>query len=271
MIEMAELRPGCTDLRYDPLDRNLCARWKLCAACEEVRARRMQAKVAKRLQHDIDWAHDVGWKPKVAILTTTLPGKQSAIRHASLKEQVDYLTERVTLPGRTGWHSMRGLNTMMKEWGVSGGSHHIEFTNTKGTWNCHLHSVMFAFEDDWSVPLATSTKMNEWNDDLTMKLQPEKLEVATRSNKRVLSPLGLGRIYTLDVATEDEISQIVRYSAKVQYVTKAMDVKKLNPELKSEVSDYLNGTWTKTLNRSTPRLARSFGAWAKFGTEMLLD
>lgn len=271
MIEMAELRPGCTDIRYDPLDRNLCARWKLCAACEDVRARRMQAKVAKRLQYELDWAEDVGWEPKVAILTTTLPGKESEIRSGSLADQVAYLTERVTLPGHTGWHSMRGLNTMMKEWGVAGGSHHIEFTNKRGNWNVHLHSVMFGFEDDWNVPLASSTKMSEWNDDLTMKLEPEKLEVATKSNKRVLSPMGLGRIYTLDVATIAEMKQIVRYSAKVQYVTKALDVKKMNPELKSEVSNFLNGKWTKKLKRSTPRLARSFGSWAKYGTEMLMD
>jgi hypothetical protein len=271
MIEVAELRPGCKRISYDPLDRNLCARWRLCPACEEVRARRMQAKIAKRLQHDIDWADDVGWTPKVAILTTTLPGKESEIRSASLEEQVDYLTERVTLPGYTGWHSMRGLNTRMKEWGVAGGSHHIEFTNTRGTWNCHLHSVMFGFEDDWNVPLRTSTKLAEWNDDLSMKLVPEKLDVATRSNKRVMQPMGLGRIYTLDVATIDELKQIVRYSAKVQYVTKAVDVKKMNPELRSEVSDFLNGKPTRKGGRSFPRLARTFGSWAKFGTEMLMD
>jgi hypothetical protein len=271
MIEVAELRPGCKRISYDPLDRNLCARWRLCPACEDVRARRMQAKIARRLQHDIDWANDVGWDPKVAILTTTLPGKESGIRHGSLEEQVEYLTDRVTLPGHTGWHSMRGLNTRMKEWGVSGGSHHIEFTNKSGTWNCHLHSVMFGFEDDWAVPLKTSTKVNEWNDDLTMKLQPEKLEVATRSNKRVLAPLGLGRIYTLDVATEDELAQVVKYSAKVQYVTKAADVRKLNPSLKAEVSDFLDGKRTKKGRRSSPRLTRTFGSWAKFGTGMLMD
>jgi hypothetical protein len=271
MIEVAELRPGCKRISYDPLDRNLCARWRLCPACEDVRARRMQAKIARRLQYDIDWADDVGWTPKVAILTTTLPGKESEVRSSSLEEQVNYLTERVTLPGYTGWHSMRGLNTRMKEWGVAGGSHHIEFTNTSGTWNCHLHSVMFGFEDDWNVPLKSSTKLSEWNDDLSMKLVPEKLDVATRSNKRVLSPMGLGRIYTLDVATIDELKQIVRYSAKVQYVTKAVDVKKMNPTLKAEVSDFLNGKPTRKGGRSFPRLARTFGSWAKFGTEMLMD
>ena len=275
MIEM-ELRPGCKRISYDPLDRNLCARWRLCPACEEVRARRMQAKIARRLQHELDWADDVGWKPKVAILTTTLPGKESAIRHGSLEEQVAYLTERTTLSGYTGWHSMRGLNTKMKEWGVAGGSHHIEFTNTSGTWNCHLHSVMFGFEDDWSVPLKSSTKLNEWNDDLTMKLVPEKLtdrhgKQRPKSNKRVLEPLGLGRLYTLDVATDDELAQVIRYSAKVQYVTKALDVKKMNRGLTSEVSDFLDGKTTKKGTRSYPRLARTFGSWAKYGTEMLMD
>lgn len=270
MIEM-ELRPGCKRVSTNVLDRNLCARWRLCPACEDVRARRMQAKVAKRLQHELDWAEDVGWEPKVAILTTTLPGKESWVRTADLETQVDYLCQRVTLPGYTGWHSMRGLNTRMKEWGVAGGSHHIEFTNSSGNWNCHMHSVMFGFEDDWNVPLKHSTKLNEWNDDLTMKLIPEKLEVKTKSNKRVLDPMGLGRIYTLDVATEDELASIVRYSAKVQYVTKQIDVKKMNSSLRAEVSDFLAGKKLKNGRQSFPRLVRNFGSWAKYGTEMLLD
>jgi hypothetical protein len=276
MIDVAELRPGCKRISYDPLDRNLCARWRLCPACEDVRARRMQAKIARRLQHDIDWAEDVGWTPKVGILTTTLPGKESEVRSQSLEEQVAYLTERVTLPGHTGWHSMRGLNTMMKEWGVSGGSHHIEFTNKRGTWNVHLHSVMFGFEDDWDVPLKQTSKFSEWNDDLTMKLVPEKLtdrhgKQRPKSNKRVLNPMGLGRLYTLDIATIDELKSIVRYSAKVQYVTKAADVRKLNPTLKAEVSDFLDGKRTSKGRRSSPRLTRTFGSWAKFGTGMLMD
>ena len=270
MIEV-ELRPGCKRVSTNVLDRNLCARWRLCPACEDVRAKRMQAKVARRLQHELDWAEDVGWEPKVAILTTTLPGKESCVRTADLETQVNYLSQRVTLPGYTGWHSMRGLNTKMKEWGVAGGSHHIEFTNSSGNWNCHMHSVMFGFEDDWNVPLKHSTKLNEWNDDLTMKLVPEKLEVKTKSNKRVLSPLGLGRIYTLDVATPDELAAVVRYSAKVQYVTKQIDVKKMNSSLRAEVSDYLAGKKLKNGRSSFPRLARNFGSWAKFGTEMLLD
>jgi len=266
-----ELRPGCKRLSSNTLDRNLCARWRLCAACEGVRARRMQAKVAKRLQHEVNWAEDANEKLKVAILTTTLPGKESWVRTASLEEQVSYLTDRVTLPGHTGWHSMRGLNTRMKEWGVMGGSHHIEFTNTKGTWNCHMHSVMVAFEDDWAVPLKSCTKTSEWHDDGTMRLIPEKLPLMHKSNKRVLEPLGLGRIYTLDVATEDELESVVRYSAKVQYVTKQIDVKKMNHTLRAEVSDFLAGKRLPTGRMTFPRLSRTFGAWSKMPLETLMD
>lgn len=270
MIQM-ELRPGCKRVSYSTLDRNLCARWRLCAACEDVRARRMQAKVAKRLQHDLNWAEDAGWPLKVGILTTTLSGKESEVRSASLETQVDYLCQRVTLPGYTGWHSMRGLNTRMKEWGVMGGSHHIEFTNTRGTWNCHMHSVMVGFEEDWEVPLKDCTKFNEWNDDLTMKLIPEKLSVDHRSNKRVLGELGLGRIYTLDMATEDELASAVRYASKVQYVTKAADVRKLNSSLKGEVSDFLAGRKTPKGTSTYPRLSRAFGSWSKEAIGMLMD
>ena len=266
-----ELRPGCRRLSSNSLDRNLCARWRLCPACEDVRARRTQAKLARKLQHELDWADDVGWPLKVGVLTTTLPGKESEIRHADLESQVNYLCSRTTLPGYTGWHSMRGLNTKLKEWGVMGGSHHIEFTNTSGNWNCHMHSVLVGFENDWNVPLKDCAKWSEWNDDLTMKLVPEKLEVMTRSNKRELSPLGLGRIYTLDVAHEDELARPVRYAAKVSYVTKAMDVKKFNVGLRGEVSDFLAGKPTRTGGRSYPRLARSFGSWSNNPADMLLD
>jgi hypothetical protein len=271
MVIQMELRPGCKRLSSNTLDRNLCARWRLCAACEDVRARRTQAKLARKLQHELDWADDVGWPLKVGVLTTTLPGKESEIRHADLESQVNYLCSRVTLPGHTGWHSMRGLNTKMKEWGVMGGSHHIEFTNSSGTWNCHMHSIMVGFEEDWAVPLKTCTKLSEWNDDGTMRLIPEKLPLMHRSNKRVLEPLGLGRIYTLDIATEDELDSAVRYAAKVQYVTKAIDVRKMNGFLRAETSDFLAGKKTKKGSQSFPRLVRSFGSWSKNSIEMLLD
>ena len=230
---------GCTSVRKYLNDRSLCPRWRLCSGCEKVRARRNQWKIAKSLQYDIDLSEEQGAPIKIGVLTSTLPGKTSKVRSASLSEQYDYLTKRTTMSGYTGWHSMRGLNTKLKEWGISGGSHFIEFTNKSGNqWNTHMHSVLVGFEEDWNVPLKETTAVREWNDDLTMKLQTEKLENKTRSNKRVLEPLGLGRLYTLDIASEDELASIARYSKKVEYVTKPVKV----PDNKlPEVSDFLNG------------------------------
>ena len=267
---------GCTSVRKYLNDRSLCPRWRLCSGCEKVRARRNQWKIAKSLQYDIDLAEEQGAPIKIGVLTSTLPGKSSKVRSASLSEQYDYLTKRTTMSGYTGWHSMRGLNTRLKEWGISGGSHFIEFTNKSGNqWNTHMHSVLVGFEEDWNVPLKETTAVREWNDDLTMKLQTEKLENKTRSNKRILEPLGLGRLYTLDIASEDELASIARYSKKVEYVTKPVKV----PDNKlPEVSDFLNGkvnlkdvtfggiTSSKS-TRSIPRLARPFGDWMKNGPE----
>ena len=267
---------GCTSVRKYLNDRSLCPRWRLCPGCEKVRARRNQWKIAKSLQYDIDLAEEQGTPIKIGVLTSTLPGKSSKIRAGTLSEQYDYLTKRTTMSGYTGWHSMRGLNTRLKEWGISGGSHFIEFTNKSGNqWNTHMHSVLVGFEEDWQVPLKETTAVREWNDDLTMMLQTEKLENKTRSNKRILEPLGLGRLYTLDIASEDELASIARYSKKVEYVTKPVKV----PDNKlPEVSDFLNGkvnlkdvtfggiTSSKS-TRSIPRLARPFGDWMKNGPE----
>lgn len=267
---------GCTSVRKFLNDRSLCPRWRLCNGCERVRAKRNQWKIAKSLQYDLDLSEDADTPIKIGVLTSTLPGKESMVRSATLSEQFDYLTKRVTLPGYPGWHSMRGLNTRLKEWGISGGSHFIEFTNKTGNqWNTHMHSVLVGFEEDWKVPLKETRAVREWNDDLTMKLQVEQLENKSRSNKRVFEPLGLGRLYTLDIATSDEMASIARYSAKVEYVTKPVKV----PRNKlPEVSDFLNGKvnlkdvtfggiTSSKATRSIPRLARPFGDWMKNGPE----
>ena len=104
-----------------------------------------------------------------------------------------------------------------------------------------------------------------------MRLIPEKLPLLHKSNKRVLEPMGLGRIYTLDIATEDELESVVRYSSKVQYVTKQIDVKKMNNTLRAEVSDFLAGKRLSNGRMTYPRLARSFGSWSKMSLETLMD
>lgn len=261
---------GCTGISKYLNDRSLCPRWKLCPGCEKTRAKRNQWKIAKNLQYDLDLAEEMDQQLKVGILTSTLPGKGSIVRQASLGEQFAYLTKRTTMSGYTGWHSMRGLNTKLKEWGISGGSHFIEFTNKTGQqWNTHLHSVLVGFDEDWKVPLKDTVQYSEWNDDLTMKLQSEKLEQKPRSNKRILEPLGLGRLYTLDIASADEMASIARYSAKVEYVSKPVKV----PDGKlPEVSGFLAGGWEHGKERGghgrhIPRLARPFGDWMKNGAE----
>ena len=77
--------------------------------CEKVRAKRNQYKIAKRLEFDLEWAKEADIPLKVGVLTTTLPGKESWIRQASLGEQYRYLTERRTMSGYTGWHSKHRL------------------------------------------------------------------------------------------------------------------------------------------------------------------
>ncbi len=280
-MKLEAVPDGCLNARHFLNDRSLCPRWRLCPGCEKQRAKRNQYKLAKRLEFDLEWAKESGLDLEVGVLSLTLPGKEHEIRSASLGDQYSYLTERRTMSGYTGWHSMRGLNTKLKEWGATGGSHHIEFTNKTGNqWNTHLHSLVVGFKGELRVPLKETTSHVEWNDDLTMKLQSEKLENKTRSNKRILEPLGLGRLYTWDIASEDELASIARYSAKVEYVTKPVKV----PEGKlPEVTTFLNGVvsskvktfrddqgrifsnnqWTRKL----PRLSRPFGDWMRNGPE----
>jgi len=79
----------------------------------------------------------------------------------------------------------------------------------------------------------------------------------------------------LDIANDDELASIARYSAKVEYVTKPVKV----PAGKlPEVSDFLNGSnslkdvtfggiTSSKSTRSIPRLARPFGDWMRNGPE----
>ena len=88
----------------DPRDawRTLCHTSRMCPSCEARKAARRANGIRKRL-HVWDFLTEGDFT--VGVLTTTLPGASHWVRHASLKDQYDYITER-----RQNTHSMRGLN-----------------------------------------------------------------------------------------------------------------------------------------------------------------
>ena len=269
-------RKGCIGIRRHFNDHSLCSRNTLCPACEEARTRARRRTIARRLNYDLNLAEDEGRKLKVGILTLTLPGKDKDIRYAPLQAQYNYLTARTTLSGHTGWHSMRGLNTMMKEWGVTGGSHNIEFTwnNKKKWWNCHLHSLIVGYDSSLSVPLKETTKWsrmydyenesyNSWGNrtmpgDYRYDLGDK--EVGNRQNK-LLEQFGMGKIYSLDWAETGELENMIRYSSKVAYLAKPF---KAPPEKERELSEFLMGSHGK---KKAPRLGRTIGDWNRNGPE----
>jgi len=228
------------------------------------------------LQYDLDLAEDEGRKLKVGILTLTLPGKDKDIRYAPLQAQYNYLTARTTLRGRTGWHSMRGLNTMMKDWGVTGGSHNIEFTwNSKRKWwNCHLHSLIVGYDGSMNLPLKDTTKWsrmfdfeNETYNSFGNKSMPgdyrydlgDKI-VGNRQNK-LLEEFGMGKIYSLDWAEPGELQNMIAYSSKVAYLAKPF---KAPVDKERELASFLVGEGS---TKKAPRLGRTIGDWNRNGPE----
>ncbi len=179
----------------------------------------------------------------VGVLTTTLPGTKhpSGIRYGSLREQYDYMIERTTLPGLTGWHSMRGLNKLLTDLGAWGGTHFMEFTYNKKKewWNVHAHSLFYGPETlDRLKPTTGHAQVPDQL--LLQKTNKGKSSVA-------FSKLGFGPRYTLDYAEEHELEHILKYSSKVAYATKPFK----NPKfMRFEVEEFLE---------SNPRLSRPFG------------
>ena len=269
-------RKGCIGIRRHFNDRSLCNRGRLCPACEEARTRARRKTIARRLDYDLNLAEEEGRKLKVGILTMTLPGKDKDIRYAPLQAQYNYLTARTTLSGHTGWHSMRGLNTMMKEWGVTGGSHNIEFTwnSKKKWWNAHLHSLIVGYDGSLAVPLKETTRWERmWNwageeynkpgqvgNPAEFRYNLEDKVVGNRQNK-LLEQFGMGKIYSLDWAEQGELENMVRYSSKVAYLAKPF---KAPAEKQKELSDFLIGSGTRN---KAPRLGRTIGDWNRNGPE----
>ena len=92
--------------RPDEAWKHKCARWLAFPSCERKRAGKRAHEIKERLKVA---KHYFGNDIQVGVLTVTLPGQkhESGIRFKSLKEQYDYAVSRTTLPGLTGWHSMR--------------------------------------------------------------------------------------------------------------------------------------------------------------------
>jgi hypothetical protein len=200
----------------------------------------------------MDVAEDAGLDLKVGVLTVTLPGRNHPIRNASLREQYNYMTARTTLPGQIGEHSMRGLNTQLKDWGFSGGCHNLEFTwnDKQNWWNVHDHAIVVGYADDISCPLLRTDK-DVWHDG---ELLSQK-QVKGKTN-RGLASLGFGERYSLDWAEKHEFEQSIRYAAKVAYMTKPV---KAPREKRSELRRFFNGTD----GGNYPRLSRPIGDWGR--------
>ena len=237
----------CTGVhKGDPRDawRTLCHTSRMCPSCEQRKASRRARKILKRLEvmdHITEGDFTCG------VLTTTLPGVRhaSGIRFGSLREQYDYMTSREYIPGAGGYHSMRGLNKVLKELGAEGGTHFMEFTwnNPHRWWNLHSHSLFWAYGE--LDRLSKTSKPVEVDGQLLLG----KKNKGRRS--RALGRLGFGEQYTLDYAEKHELEQIMRYSSKVAYSTKPFKAPKIK---EPEIRNFLIG-----LDATKPHMARPFG------------
>ena len=251
--DSTDVRHGCIGMNYgkdNPL--RLCARGLMCPRCEERRAGTRAWNLSKRLQNDLDQADDAGLELKVGVLTVTLPGRNHWIRGATLREQYQYMTERKTLPGQIGEHSMRGLNSKLKDWGFLGGCHNLEFTwnDKQNWWNVHDHAIVVGYAEDIDVPLKDSSK-DIWHDDELLS----KKVVSNRGSTE-LYRLGYGGVYSLDWATKDEFVQAIKYASKVAYMTKPI---KAPGEKRGELRRFFNGAD----GGNFPRLSRPIGDWGR--------
>lgn len=224
----------------------------MCPRCEQRRATTRAWKLTNRLQNDLDVAEDAGLELKVGVLTVTLPGRYHSIRSGTLRQQYDYMTERKTLAGYIGEHSMRGLNKKLAEWGITGGCHNLEFTwNEKQQWwNVHDHALVVGYAEDIDFGCKQTTA-DIWHDDELLAQEVVKPGASTE-----LYRLGYGGIYSLDWARKDEFEQTIRYASKVAYMTKPI---KAPGEKRSELRKFFNGTD----GGNYPRLSRPIGDWGR--------
>ncbi len=246
-------REGCLGSSRSRDDTSMCSRHVMCPKCESRRAATRAWKLGQRLNSEIELMEDECSDLRVGVLTTTLPGlkHRSGIRRGNLRKQYDYLTARTNFSGRSGAHSMRGLNTLLRDMGVHAGCHNLEFTwnDKKNWWNVHNHSIILADKLSWSNEIS-ETKDRIWEaGDLL-----DRTEV-TGGYSPLIESLGLGRRYSLDWAEPSEFEQTIRYAAKVAYLTKPI---KAPRDKRLELSRFFNG-----FGGSYPRLSRPYGMWMR--------
>ena len=206
----------------------------------------------EKLDAELAIAEESGWRvPDVGVLTLTIPGRNHPVRYAPLREQYEYITERVTLPGKTGWHSMRGVNKMLDALGVHGGCHNLEFTwnEDEQWWNTHIHSLVIGYglKKQFDKAGLFETAKFDWN--ANREWEWDKTLVGGFYDR--LAQLGLGRRYSLDWAEPHEYESIVKYSAKVAYMTKPV---KATKEKRGELVRFF---------LSSPRLSRPIADWRR--------
>lgn len=244
MMEKALGQAVCLGVhKGDPRDawRTLCHTSRMCPSCEQRKATRRANGIRKRLEV---WDFLTEGDFTVGVLTTTLPGKHHWVRHGSLRQQYEYMTER-----RQDTHSMRGLNYALKKLGAEGGTHFLEFTWSKknGWWNLHNHTLFWGYGHLDGIE-ATDRHV-ESEDYLGPRLLLKK-EVKGLEN-RFFRRLGLGGRYSLDYAEGHELEMLMQYSSKVAYATKPFKAPK---EKELEIRNFLIG-----LDGKMPRLSRPFG------------
>ena len=233
-------------------DQSLCGRHLMCPVCNEKAAKKKAAQYHRILNDDFLQSEEYGWPLRVDVLTTTLPGKQSWIRHEGLQEQYEFMTARTNVTGLGGAKSMRGLNHKLNEWGYFGGAHFIEFTWNKNRkwWNVHNHTIAVGYEDDVTVPVK-ETSQKDWSG-----LRYEKVPYVDHGGfTNEFKENGLGRRYSLDTAEHHEVADCIGYVAKLAYVTKPVKAPK---EKKKELFEFFAGRSGKY-----PRLTRPFGDWMR--------
>ena len=249
-------RKGCIGLARHAWDRSLCARERMCPKCNEIAAARKSVKYHRIIDDEFQQSKEYGpgWELRVDVLTTTLPGKQHWVRHESLRDQYNYITERTNVKGIGGDHSMRGLNHKLKEWGYYGGAHFIEFTWNKHRkwWNVHNHTIAVGFANDVSLPeKLKETSRKEWTG-----LRYEKEPYVDHGGfTNEFKEIGLGRRYSLDKAEHHEVADCIGYVAKLAYVTKPV---KAPAGKRKELRTFFAG-----LDGKKPHLTRPWGDWCK--------